>query len=194
MAEKGNTSKLARALSKDLQGERVVYRNFKEGEISILRDGKKKNLAARRGFFAWSFLWKIVLLIFFFNMSAFLYFEEYKDVELTKDLTGWADASKNNVSVKERTPEIVVVKADKTVGQKQLFSVGKSDELACMLKKSAYGNTTFTMKKEFQFAENCLQTNGEKIYCWDDAQGVTHFSNKGFPASGSFFPNWVKYY
>jgi len=38
----------------------------------------------------------------------------------------------------------------------------------------------------------CMKKSGEKIYCWDDEKGKTHYSNLGFPNNGKFYPKWVK--
>jgi len=192
MTEKGPTSKLTRALAKDLQGERVVYRNFKEGEISILRSDRKKRLVARRGFFGWGLLWKIVFVIFVMNMSMLFYFKGYKNVGITKGLNGWIAAVKIIVPDREN-PSQLVVATDDTGQQKKLPVVKKKDDAACMIKKSPYGNVSFSLEKELRFAKSCLQVNSEKIYCWDDEQGITHFSNTGFPLKGYFFPKWVKH-
>jgi hypothetical protein len=193
MAGKGNTSKLARALAKDLRGEQVIYRNFKEGEISILRDENKKNRVSRRGFFGWGLLWKIVLVIFIINISMFLYFKEYKHVGITKGLNGLMATAKTIVPDKVQTTRLIAVKADNASRQEKILTVKKGEDAACMFKKSAYGNTGFTLEKEFHFARSCLQANSKKIYCWDDEQGITHFSNKGFPSAGYFLPKWVRH-
>ncbi len=193
MAGQDNTSKLARALAKDLHGERVIYRNFKEGEISILRDENKRQRFSRRGFFGWGLLWKIVLVIFIMNISMVLYFKKYKQVGIAEGLNGLMASTKTIVPDKVQAPQLAAVKADSASRLKKILTVNKSEDSACMFKKSSYGNTSFTLEKEFQFARSCLQVNSKKIFCWDDEHGITHFSNKGFPSTGYFSPNWIKY-
>lgn len=59
--------------------------------------------------------------------------------------------------------------------------------------KTSYGNKKITRKDEYKYAKSCL-SKSEKIYCWTDDNGKTHFSNLGFPSSGEFTPKWIRDY
>lgn len=51
------------------------------------------------------------------------------------------------------------------------------------------------MNQEVAYAKKCLpKDNREKIYCWEDSKGTTHFSNLGFPSGDNFTQKWVKHF
>lgn len=203
MAAKGKTSKLARALEKDLQGDQVVYRNFQEGKISILRDNRDRYYsAAVPSFWAREKVWKALGLLLLVTMSIFLYLQQDKADDLPKPLATWIATAKSIVPTLAQATGQPTVNDEKiahpqTIPAKIQTGVPEVAETngtsLCMLRKTSYGTRVFSFDRELQFARNCLGVSTGSIYSWNDSQGITHFSTTGFPEKEYFSPNWVKY-
>ncbi len=201
MAAKHKISKLARALEKDLQGERVIYRNFQEGKISVLRDNRDKYYSAVSGFRNRGKALNIVMVSVLAIAASLLYFQREKSGEQRLTIPTWMASapSKASTAVRvvrqtpvENIPPLSTIHSPKarTVISPVEDGAGSSP---CMLKKSSYGTTKFSFDGELRFARRCLGVKGGSIYCWNDRQGVTHFSTTGFPENEYYSPNWVKY-
>ncbi len=203
MAAKGKTSKLARALEKDLQGEQVVYRNFQEGKISILKDNRDRYYsAAVSSFRAREKVWKALVPLLLVTMSIFLYLQQDKGGGLPKPVATWLATAKSMVPTLAQVTDQAPVNDAKiahpqTIPAKIRTGVPEGVETSgtspCMLRKSSYGTRGFSFDRELQFARNCLGAGNGSIYSWNDRQGITHFSTTGFPEKEYFSPNWVKY-
>ncbi len=201
MAAKRKTSKLARALEKDLQGERVIYRNFQEGKISVLRDSRGKYYSAVPRFRSRGRVLKTVVVSVLVIASSLLYFHKEKSGDQGLMLSAWMATAKSKAltatqgirqTPSENKTPLSTVPPKKT--QARISPVRDADTSSpCMLKKSAYGTTEFSFDRELRFARKCLGVKGGSIYCWNDRQGVTYFSTTGFPEKEYFSPNWVKY-
>jgi len=201
MAAKRKTSKLARALEKDLQGERVIYRNFQEGKISVLRDNREKYYSAVPRFRTRGKALKAIAVSVLVIAVSLLYFQKEKSGEQGLTIPTWMASATSKAStavqvvrqapVENKAPLSAVhpLKAQTTISPVE----DDADSSPCMLKKSSYGTTEFSFDGELRFARKCLGVKGGSIYCWNDRQGVTYFSTTGFPEKVYFSPNWVKY-
>ncbi len=201
MAAKRKTSKLARALEKDLQGERVIYRNFQEGKISVLRDNRDKYYSAVPGFRSRGKALKTVAVSVLVIAAILFYLQKEKSGGQELTISTWVASAISKASTAFQGTRHIPVgkKANLSAIYRQksqaIMSPVEDDagSSPCMLKKSSYGTTNFSFDGELRFARKCLGVKGGSIYCWNDRQGVTHFSTTGFPEKGYFSPNWVKY-
>ncbi len=201
MAASRKTSKLARALEKDLQGGQVVYRHFQEGKISILRDSRDRYFTAVSGPWSQKRALKLVAISILVVASGLLYFKQEESEKrepvnvnrMTSVTSMTAKASQGiRQTFQKNTPHLSGMPSGKTethISQVQ----GVANASPCMLKKSSYGTAQFSFDRELRFARKCLGVTGGSIYCWNDRQGITHFSTTGFPEKEYFSPNWVKY-
>ena len=189
MAAKRKTSKLARALEKDLQGERVIYRNFQEGKISVLRDNRDKYYSAVPGFRSRGKALKTVAVSALVIIASLFYLQKEKSGEQELTISTWIASATSKASTAFQGIR------HNPVGNKAIISQVEDDagSSPCMLKKSSYGTTNFSFDGELRFARKCLGVKRGSIYCWNDRQGVTHFSTTGFPENEYYSPNWVKY-
>ncbi|HHB76945.1 MAG TPA: hypothetical protein ENK84_10460 [Desulfobulbus sp.] len=201
MAAKRKTSKLVRALEKDLQGERVIYRDFQEGKISVLRDNRDKYYSAVPRFRGRGKALNTVAVSVLVIAASLLYFQIEKSGEQGRTIPTWmaSATSKASTAVQVLRQTSVGNKAPLSSvhppkAQTTIASVEDgSGASPCMLKKSSYGTTKFSFDGELRFARRCLGVKRGSIYCWNDRKGVTHFSTTGFPENEYYSPNWVKY-
>ncbi len=196
MKAHGKTSKLARALEKDLQGDQVVYKHFQEGKISISGDRRGRHSAVdspwnRAG------IWKVFALLVLLILSAAILEKKYKNHVVIKHPVNQGRTAKmvamnvpavtnnqNAASVSPKSRPVIATRMQVKI---------KPERSPCMLRESSYGTVTFSFDRELQFARNCLGVSSGSIYSWNDLQGITHFSTTGFPEEGYFSPKWVKY-
>ncbi len=147
MAANRKTSKLARVLVKDLQGEQVIYRNFQEGKISVLRDNRDKYFSAVPGFQGRQKVLKIVTITVLVVALSLFYFQKKRSGEQGLVCSTWLD------SITSKTLTVTPVFQQSSVGKKTFLApshlpathaiiTSMKDAVSsspCMLKKSSYG-------------------------------------------------------
>ncbi len=185
-------SKLSRALARDLAGEGLVRRNFREGELSVERDRKER---PERPFFTRTRSLLLVAAVFLLAVPLL------RQGTLPKRFSSLVSSSRQTNSTPGQYQAATTAshpKAEQSVSTASTrHTAGTGDrgvaEGECMMRKSAYGNGEFSFDKELRFARDCLGVTAGMIYCWNDADGITHFSTTGFPDKGTVSMNWVKY-
>jgi hypothetical protein len=191
MAADKRQSKLSRALARDLAGEGLVRRNFREGELSVERDLKEQ---PEKSFFTRNRWLLVVGAVFFLAVS--LVRQGTFPVHFSSLVSGLRQSGSEPGQHQAVTAS--PLKAEHSV---RTASTSHSEDTGekgmpkgeCMMRKSAYGNSAFSFDQELRFARACLGVTAGMIYCWNDAEGITHFSTSGFPDQENISMNWVKY-
>jgi hypothetical protein len=191
MAADKRQSKLSRALARDLAGEGLVRRNFREGELSVERDLKER---PERPFFTRN-RWLLVVGALFF-LAAPLVRQDVFPVNFSSLISVLQQTgSKPEQRQAATASPIQVEHSASTASTSHGEDTGEwgMPKGECMMRKSAYGNSAFSFDQELRFARSCLGVTTGMIYCWNDAEGITHFSTSGFPDQENISMNWVKY-
>ena len=152
MKAHGKTSKLARALEKDLQGDQVVYKHFQEGKISISGDRRGRHSSAVDSPWNRAGIWKVFALLVLLILSAAILEKKYKNHVLIKHPVNQGRTAKmvamnvpavtnnqNAASVSPKSRPVIATRMQVKI---------KPERSPCMLRESSYGTVTFSFDRE----------------------------------------------